>query len=178
MVKYIRKFFYVCNGEFDLNIDALDDVSLTERQRYLLDKLYESAKGITVYSVNKSQSELAKEMGITRQALSIHLRKFREAGLIRTGRGFIDLTEKALKILRTKSVDSFVFIKVKPQMRPQAYEQIKSIPYVQRIYRVTGDVDIIALVDQTTLNLFLSEVSKVEGVMSTSAHVVIELLRN
>ena len=99
--------------------------SLTERQRYLLTKLLEDSKAVNVHTVYKSQNELAREMGITRQALSIHLRKFKEAGLIRTGRGFIDLTDKALQLLEVKSVDAFVFIKVKPQMRVEAYKEIR-----------------------------------------------------
>ncbi|HDO21057.1 MAG: Lrp/AsnC family transcriptional regulator [archaeon GB-1867-097] len=151
--------------------------SLTERQRYLLTKLLEDSKAVNVHTVYKSQNELAREMGITRQALSIHLRKFKEAGLIRTGRGFIDLTDKALQLLEVKSVDAFVFIKVKPQMRVEAYKEIKKILEAEKIYRVTGDVDIVAIVDQTKLSKFLKKVSKVEGVISTSAHVVVEKLK-
>ena len=153
------------------------DFLLTERQRFLLMKLYESAKSINVYTVTKSQSELARELGITRQALSIHLRKFKEEGLIRTGRGFIDLTEKALKALKIRSADAFVFIKVQPQLRSEAYEKIKKLHAVNRLFRVTGDVDLIAIVDQSVLDEFLREVSKVEGVVSTSAHIVIEHLK-
>ena len=47
----------------------------------------------------------------------------------------------------------------------------------EKIYRVTGDVDIVAIVDQTKLSKFLKKVSKVEGVISTSAHVVVEKLK-
>ncbi|MCS7366236.1 MAG: helix-turn-helix domain-containing protein [archaeon GB-1867-035] len=154
-----------------------DYINLTERQRDLLMKLYKSSKSITVLTVPKSQSELARELGITRQALSIHLRKFKEEGLIRTGRGFIDLTEKALKVLKIRSANAFVFIKIQPQLRQIAYEKIKKLS-ADRLYRVTGEIDLIAIVDQSMLDSFLRSVSKVEGVISTSAHIVIESLKN
>lgn len=140
-------------------------------------KLYKSSRSVNVLTVAKSQSKLARELGITRQALSIHLRKFKEAGLIRTGRGFIDLTEKALKVLKIRSADAFVFIKIQPQLRQVAYERIKKLP-ADKLYRVTGEIDLIAIVDQSMLDSFLRSVSKVEGVMSTSAHIVIESLKN
>ncbi len=66
------------------------------RQLKLLRKLYEEGKTIEVHTVEKTQDELSKELGITRQALSNHLKVLKELGYIRTGRGFIDLTEKAL----------------------------------------------------------------------------------
>jgi len=140
-------------------------------------KLYESSKSMNVYTVTKSQSELARELGITRQALSIHLRKFKEEGLIRTGRGFIDLTEKALKALQIRSADAFVFIKVQPQLRNEAYRKISKLQAINKLFRVTGDIDLIAIVDQSTLDKFLKDVSKVEGVVLTSAHIVIEPLK-
>lgn len=46
-----------------------------------------------VRRVKKTQFELAAEIGISRQALSNHLRKFREMGLVSQGREFIDLSE-------------------------------------------------------------------------------------
>ncbi len=157
--------------------NAQSDFMLTERQRFLLMKLYESSKSMNVYTVTKSQSELARELGITRQALSIHLRKFKEEGLIRTGRGFIDLTEKALKALQIRSADAFVFIKVQPQLRNEAYRKISKLQAINKLFRVTGDIDLIAIVDQSTLDKFLKDVSKVEGVVLTSAHIVIEPLK-
>jgi len=172
----ILSFFTYVRGDAMPKSEQIN-ISLTERQRLLLFKLYESSKSMTVYTVNKSQSELAKELGITRQALSIHLRKFKDEGLIRTGRGFIDLTEKALKVLNIRSADTFVFIKVHPQMRTIAYEKIKRIPNVSKLFRVTGEVDLIALVDQSTLDSFLRNVSQIDGVVSTSAHIVIETLK-
>ena len=75
---------------------------LTSRQFELLEKFYEEGKTIEVRTVKKSQDEIASELGITRQALATHLRTLKVLGFIRTGFGFIDLTEKALKLLGEK----------------------------------------------------------------------------
>jgi DNA-binding Lrp family transcriptional regulator len=150
---------------------------LTEKQYSLLLKLYENSVETSIRSVNKSQSELANELGITRQALSVHLRKLKEKNLIRTGRGFIDLTEKALNIIEEKANESFVIIKVQPQKRNQVYEQISKISCLKRAYRVTGEIDLIAVVNQSSLDEFLKEISKIDGITFTSAHVVITKLK-
>jgi len=150
---------------------------LTEKQYSLLLKLYENSVETTIRSVNKSQSELANELGITRQALSVHLRKLKEKNLVRTGRGFIDLTEKALNIIEEKANESFVIIKVQPQKRNQVYEQISKISCLKRAYRVTGEIDLITVVNQSSLDEFLKEISKIDGITFTSAHVVITKLK-
>ncbi|RLF15281.1 MAG: AsnC family transcriptional regulator [Thermoprotei archaeon] len=155
---------------------ALGEITLTEKQMKILRILYEKSRSMRVYTVNESQEELAKELNITRQALNIHLRKLKEAGIIRTGRGFIDLTEKALKFLGLQTATAFVLIKVEPAKRRQAYEAISKLP-AEKIYRVTGEVDLIAIVNQAKLDSFLKAVSSIEGVRSTSAHIVLESLR-
>ena len=65
----------------------------------LLRMLYTKGKPTTTYSIHVKQSEFAKQLDISRQALNVHLRKLRQNGYIRTGRGFIDVTEKGLALL-------------------------------------------------------------------------------
>ncbi|MEM4700250.1 MAG: Lrp/AsnC family transcriptional regulator [Candidatus Nezhaarchaeales archaeon] len=126
--------------------------------------------------MNKSQSLLAKELGITRQALSMHLHRLREEGLIRTGRGFIELTPKALELLGVKREDSFVFVRVEPRLREQVYANVLKMP-VKQVYRVTGDVDLILVLEQSALAEVLRDLSKMTGVTHTSSHVVIEAMK-
>lgn len=152
------------------------ELHLTEKQQKLLKLLLEESKPIHVFTVEETQHRIAKELGITRQALNVHLRKLREAGLIRTGRGFIDLTERALKILNIKSADVFVLIKVHPTYREKVYFEIKKLPAI-KLYRVTGEIDLIAVINQSNLNDFLRKISRIEGVRETITHVVIEVLK-
>ncbi|MGQ9720685.1 MAG: AsnC family transcriptional regulator [Candidatus Jordarchaeum sp.] len=149
--------------------------NLTERQIQILKKMHENGKNMRVCSIYKNQTSLAKDMGITRQGLSNHLRKLRDNDYIRTGRGFIDLTSKALSTLGESDIDAFVFMKVFPQKRVKAYEQIKKAGAI-RLFRVTGTVDIIAEVTQSKLDKFLKMVSEIEGIEETSAHIVLETI--
>ncbi len=149
--------------------------SLTNRQLKLLKKLYEEGKPLEVHTVEKTQDELANELGITRQALSNHLKVLKELGYIRTGRGFIDLTEKALELLGEKKGDVFIFVKIEPTKRKQVYENIRKLK-VKRIYRVTGDIDLIIEADKSRLDEILEEIASLDGVKETITHVVLEVL--
>ncbi|WP_297074045.1 Lrp/AsnC family transcriptional regulator [Thermococcus sp.] len=149
--------------------------SLTPRQVKLLRKLYEDGKTIEVHTVEKTQDELAKELGITRQALSNHLKVLKELSYIRTGRGFIDLTDKALELLGEKKGDVFVFVKIEPTKRRHVYEAIRRLK-IKKIYRVTGDVDLIIEADKTKLDEILEEIASLDGVRETNTHLVLEVL--
>ncbi|AIU69618.1 AsnC family transcriptional regulator [Thermococcus eurythermalis] len=149
--------------------------ALTSRQLKLLKKLYEDGRRIEVHTVEKTQDELANELGITRQALSNHLKVLKELGYIRTGRGFIDLTDKALELLGEKKGDVFVFVKIEPTKRRQVYNAIRKLK-IKKIYRVTGDVDLIIEADKTRLDEILEEIASLDGVKETNTHLVLETL--
>ena len=151
-------------------------LSLTDRQLQILKMLFKISDSATVFTVKKTQTELAKELNLTRQALNIHLRRLREEGLIRTGRGFIDLTRKALQIIGAGTSEAFVFLRVTPSRREQVYEMVKSLPSL-RVFRVTGEIDLVAMVPQSQLDSFLERVSSIEGVEFTSSHVIISVLK-
>jgi DNA-binding Lrp family transcriptional regulator len=149
---------------------------LTDRQVQLLRMLYKVSTSTNVFTVKKTQGELAKELNLSRQALNIHLRRLREEGLIRTGRGFIDLTERALSTLGVGATEAFVFLKIQPSNREYVYERIKKIGS-SKVFRVTGEIDLVAIVPQARLDMFLESVSGIDGVISTSSHVVISIIK-
>jgi len=62
-----------------------------------------------------------RELGIMRQALNMHLHRLREEDLVRTGRGFVELTSKALEVLGVERANSFVFVKIEPRLRESVY---------------------------------------------------------
>lgn len=149
---------------------------MTEKQVKLLELLLGRSKPLRVHTVEISQRRLSKELGISRQALNIHLRRLREAGLIRTGRGFIDLTDQALSYLGRRSGDAFIFLRLDPPKRLQAYNLLKKLP-VDRIFRVTGDIDVIIQVSQSVLEEVLNSINSLDGVRETRTYVVIESLK-
>jgi len=142
----------------------------------LLRMLYEEGKPITTYTLNMKQGDLAKQLNISRQALNVHLRKLRSQGHIRTGRGFIDVSEKGLAVLGVSVDPAFVFIKVSPLKRIQVYEQVAKLP-VERIYRVTGDMDAIIQVEREKLDEALKKIGSLEGIGDTRSYITIQTLK-
>jgi len=153
----------------------VNENTLAHRQFELLKKFYKEGKTIEVRTVKKSQDEIASELGITRQALAVHLRTLKELGFIRTGRGFIDLTEEALKFLGEKEGGVFVLVKIEPTKRREVYDAVRKFK-VKKACRVAGDVDLIIEVDKTRLDEILEEISSLDGVRETTTHVVLETL--
>jgi len=146
------------------------------RSLRLLKFLIESGKPTTVYTIKVKQSELAKQLGISRQALNIHLRKLRNLGYVRTGRGFIDITEEGLNILGISANPAFIFVKVSPLHRKEAYKKMIEIP-VQRMFRVAGDMDSLLIIEQEKLNEALQKLSEIEGILDTKSYVTIQTIR-
>ncbi|MBS7608038.1 MAG: Lrp/AsnC family transcriptional regulator [Candidatus Bathyarchaeia archaeon] len=147
--------------------------ALTKRSIQLLKLLCEKGKLTSSYTVQIKQSDLAKELGISRQALNLHLKKLRNLDYIRTGRGFIDVTEKGLNALGFSSTPAFIFIKVSPTKRSEVYGKIKEIK-VQKAFRVAGDMDAILVVESDRLNEVLRFLSEIEGVKDTRSYIAIE----
>jgi len=138
--------------------------------------LYAQGSPTTTYTLHLKQSELAKQLEISRQALNVHLRKLRDEGYIRTGRGFIDVTEKGLGVLGVSPNPAFVFIKVSPLKREEAYREIVKFP-VQRIFRVAGDMDAILIVEREKLDKALEKLAFVKGIQDTKSYVAIKPIK-
>jgi len=138
--------------------------------------LYEKGTSTNTYTLHLKQDELAKQLGISRQALNVHLRKLRDLNYVRTGRGFIDVTEKGLNLLGIASTPAFVFIKVSPLKRTYAYEKVKELA-VQRAFRITGDVDAILMVNREKLDEVLRRLSSIDGIQDTKSYVTIETIK-
>lgn len=149
---------------------------LTERQLQVLQYLLKKAVPLKVYTVYADQDELARELGMTRQALSVHLKKLKDFGLIRTGREFVDVTEKALRVLRMSSNEAIILVKVQPRYRSIIYEKIKELP-VEKAYRVSGDYDLVLITREVNVNDVLRVLSMMEGVEDTKTFISLEILR-
>ncbi|MCJ7425444.1 Lrp/AsnC family transcriptional regulator [Candidatus Bathyarchaeota archaeon] len=150
--------------------------TLTRKTTLLLRMLYDKGKATSTYSLRMKQDELARELGVSRQALNVHLRKLRDANYIRTGRGFIDVTEKGLNMLGTSSTPAFILMKISPVKRIQVYEKIKEIT-VQRAFRTAGDVDALIMVEREKLDEVLKKLYAIEGIQDTKSYVTIEVIK-
>ncbi len=150
--------------------------TFTKRSMQLLRMLYEKGKSASTYTLQVKQDELSKQLGISRQALNVHLRKLRDLDCIRTGRGFIDVTEKGLDVLGISSTPAFILIRVSPAKRIYVYEKIKELA-VQRAFRIAGDVDALIIVEREKLDEVLKRLYTVDGIQNTRSYVTIETMR-
>jgi DNA-binding Lrp family transcriptional regulator len=150
--------------------------NLTRHSVQLLRMLYEKGKSTSIYSLHMKQETLAKELGVSRQALNVHLRKLRNAGYIRTGRGFIDVTEKGLGVLGLSVSLAFILMKISPIKRIAVYDRIKELP-VQRAFRIAGDVDGLLVVERERLNEVLKKLYSIDGIQDTRSYVTIEAIK-
>lgn len=148
----------------------------TGRAFHLLHMLYEQGRPVTTYTLEMKQNELAKQLNISRQALNVHLRKLRDEGCIRTGRGFIDVTEKGLNMLGISANPAFVFVKVSPLKRVGVYKTIVTLP-IQRVFRVVGDMDALLVVEREKLDEALKGLASVDGIQDTRSYVTIQTLK-
>jgi DNA-binding Lrp family transcriptional regulator len=150
--------------------------TLTKRSAQLLRLLHKKGKATSTYSLRVKQDELAEELGVSRQALNVHLRKLRDLKCIRTGRGFIDVTEKGLETLGISLSPAFVLMKISPTKRIRVYDRIKELP-VQRAFRIAGDVDALLIVEREKLDETLKKLYSVEGIQDTRSYVTIEAIK-
>jgi DNA-binding Lrp family transcriptional regulator len=138
--------------------------------------LFETGKFTAIYTLRVKQSDLATRLGISRQALNVHLRKLRDQGYIRTGRGFIDVTEKGLNLLGISANPAFILVKISPLRRSEAYEKIFKFP-IQRVYRIAGDMDAILVIEREKVDEALNMLADVDGVLDTRTYIAIQTLK-
>jgi DNA-binding Lrp family transcriptional regulator len=149
---------------------------LTKRSVQLLRTLYEKGRSTSTYTLRLKQDELSAQLGISRQALNVHLRKLKNRGYIRTGRGFIDVTDKGLNALGISTTPAFILIKVSPIKRIQVYDKIKEVA-VSKAFRIAGEVDALIIVERENLDAILKKLYAIDGIQDTRSYVTIETIK-
>jgi DNA-binding Lrp family transcriptional regulator len=149
---------------------------LTKRSIQLLRTLYEKGKATSTYTLRVKQDELSAQLGVSRQALNVHLRKLKNRGYIRTGRGFIDVTEKGLSALGISTTPAFILIKISPLKRIRVYEELRELQ-VSRAFRIAGEVDALIILERENLDEFLKKLYCIDGIEDTRSYVTIEVIK-
>jgi DNA-binding Lrp family transcriptional regulator len=149
---------------------------LTKRSIQLLKTLYEKGRSTSTYTLRVKQDELSNQLGISRQALNVHLRKLKIRGYIRTGRGFIDVTDKGLGALGVSSTPAFILLKISPIKRIQVYEQVRQLA-ISRAFRIAGDVDALIMIERENLDDVLKKLYNIDGIEGTRSYVTIEVIK-
>jgi DNA-binding Lrp family transcriptional regulator len=149
---------------------------LTKRSSQLLKVIFEKGDSTNTYTLRVKQDELSKQLGVSRQALNVHLRKLKSNGYIRTGRGFLDITEKGLNALGVSTTPAFILIKVSPVKRIQVYDKIRELS-ISRAYRIAGDVDALIMVERENMDETLKQLYTIDGIQETRSYVTIETIK-
>lgn len=72
-------------------------------------------------------------------------------------------------------ITAIVSIDVDSALIPEVAQQIADVPQVSRVYSVTGDVDLIAVVDvrrhEDLAGVIAGRISKIPGVVGTSTNI-------
>ncbi|MCL2691419.1 MAG: Lrp/AsnC family transcriptional regulator [Candidatus Bathyarchaeota archaeon] len=149
---------------------------LTKRSMQLLKTLHEKGKSTNTYTLRVKQDELSNQLGISRQALNVHLRKLKVCGYIKTGRGFIDVTDKGLDALGVSSTPAFVLLKISPIKRIHVYEQIHKLA-ISKAFRIAGEIDALIMVEHENLDDVLKKLYQIDGIEDTLSYVTIEVIK-
>ncbi len=149
---------------------------LTKKTVKVLRLLCESGNPTTVLASSITQRDLARKLHVTRQALSIHITRLADAGLIQAGRGFVNVTESGLKATGYHYNPAILMVRVAPQHQREAFEKIKGIRAFE-IFRVAGDADFTLVVDQRDLDKVLQELYAIQGIVETRSLIATETVR-
>ena len=153
---------------------ALD--RLTKKTMKVLRLLCEGGNPTTVLASHITQRDLARKLHVTRQALSVHITRLVDAGLIQAGRGFINVTDNGLKATGYHHNPAILMVRVAPQNQREAYEKIKRIRAFE-IFRAAGDADFALVVDQRNLDEVLQDLYAIQGIIETRSVIATETLR-
>jgi DNA-binding Lrp family transcriptional regulator len=136
---------------------------LTKRSIQLLKTLYDKGKSTNTFTLRVKQDELSKQLGISRQALNVHLRKFKSEGYI-------------LGALGVSTTPAFILIKVLPTKRIQVYDKIRELA-IARAFRIAGDIDALIMVERENMDETLKKLYTIDGIQDTRSYVTIEIIK-
>lgn len=118
-----------------------------------------------------SVSDLARRMNQSRSAVQARLRRLEESGVIR---GYsVELGAE----FAASQVEAHVSIKVYQKLTARTNRALEGISQVSQLYSVSGEYDLIAIVQAQTLeelSAVLDTIGNLEGVERTNSAVVLE----
>ncbi len=129
---------------------------LTEKQKEVLSYFERNSERCSTKMVTGKQEEFAKDFGITRQALGNHIRALKDKGYIRTGRGFINITEDGLAALgKNGSRKVVVLVKISQTNNLEKY-----MDYPGEVSYLIGDYDVMIETKDDQLNKVTAKLKK------------------
>jgi DNA-binding MarR family transcriptional regulator len=149
---------------------------MTRKSMYILRLLCEGGNRSTMMTSHLSQVELARKLHVTRQALSVHLKRLSESSLIQVGRGFVNVTEDGLRAAGYHRNPAILIVRFAPQKQLEAVETMRKIPSAEA-FRVAGDADFAIFTEQDNLDRTLAHLYSIEGIAEVKTLIATEVLK-
>ncbi|MGD0423367.1 MAG: Lrp/AsnC family transcriptional regulator [Candidatus Bathyarchaeia archaeon] len=159
-------------GHLELALDRM-----TRKSMYILRLLCEGGNRSTMMTSHISQVELARKLHVTRQALSVHLKRLSELSLVQVGRGFVNVTEDGLRAAGYHRNPAILIVRFAPQKQLEAVEKMRKIPSVEA-FRVAGDADFAIFTEQENLDRTLAHLYSVDGILEVRTLIATEVLKH
>lgn len=149
---------------------------MTRKSMYILRLLCEGGNRSTMKTSRISQVELARKLHVTRQALSVHLKRLSDSGLLQVGRGFVNVTEDGLRATGYHHNPAILIVRFAPQKQLEAVEKIRKTPSAEA-FRVAGDADFAIFTEQENLDRTLAHLYSIEGILEVRTLITTEVLK-
>jgi DNA-binding Lrp family transcriptional regulator len=174
----VKKILHPIRPPFEDRSDQIELAKerLTRRSMHVLRLLCEDGNYSTFMTSHISQKDLAQKLQVTRQALSIHIRRLTESGFVQVGRGFVNVTGNGLRAVGYHSNPAILIIRLAPNKQLDAVERIKTMSAVE-IFRVAGDADFAIIVEQELLDHTLAALYDIDGVIEIKKHIATEVIQ-
>jgi len=169
---------YPAKAQFDEHQDHLELAleRMTRKSMYILRLLCEGGNRSTMMTSHISQVELARKLHVTRQALSVHLKRLSESNLVQVGRGFVNVTQDGLRAAGYHRNPAILIVRFAPQKQLEAVEMMRMIPSVEA-FRVAGDADFAIFAEQENLDRTLAHLYRIEGIVEVKTLIATEVLK-
>jgi DNA-binding MarR family transcriptional regulator len=177
-VAEVKEDLYAANEPFEERPDPLELTMerMTRKSMYILRLLSEGGNRSTMMTSHISQVELARKLHVTRQALSVHLKRLSDGGLVQIGRGFVNVTEDGLKVAGYHHNPAILIVRFAPQKQLEAVEKMRKTPSAET-FRVAGDADFAIFTEQENLDRTLSHLYSIEGLIEVKTLIATEVLK-
>jgi DNA-binding Lrp family transcriptional regulator len=176
-VEEVKAGLYPAKDTPEENQTQLAIERLTRKSMHILRLLCEGGTRSIIMTSNISQMDLARKLHVTRQALSVHLKRLTESGFVQVGRGFVNVTEGGLRAAGYHNNPAILIVRFSPQKQLEAVDRIRKIETVEA-FRVAGDADFALFTEQENLDRTLAQLYSIEGIVEVRTLIATEVMKH
>lgn len=131
----------------------------------------EKLLGLLRQNARLSTSEISRKLGLSRSTVHGRIKQLEREGVI------AGYTVEYGADYRDRLVSAHVLIKTRQHLASRTYRELHDIPEIRSLYAISGDYDLIAVVQAESTELLsrvLDRIGDLTGVERTSSSVILE----